>query len=212
MGSKGEIRKRILQARRALAPEEAAEKSARIVAQLLELPEYRVARTVMAYLDFRGEVQTGPFVRVALAQGKRVAVPVTEVASRRLVPSLLVRYPEEVAPGTWGIPEPLPEYVRPVPVEEIDLVVVPGVAFDPAGNRLGYGGGFYDRFLPLTRDDCFWVAPAFELQLVDRIEAGPCDCPVHCIVTEERILRPGLPRIGRGCSGGARGTVFRRGY
>lgn len=199
MGSKGEIRKRILAARRALAPEEVTEKSAHIVARLLDLPEYRAARTVMAYLDFRCEVQTGPFVRAALAQGKRVAVPVTEVAARRLVPSLLVRYPEEVAPGTWGIPEPRPECVRPVAVEEIDLVVVPGVAFDPAGNRLGYGGGFYDRFLPRTREDCFWVAPAFELQIVDRIEAGPCDCPVHCIVTEERILRPGRPRAGWGC-------------
>lgn len=199
MGSKGEIRKRILAARRALTPEEVTEKSIHIVARLLDLPEYRAARTVMAYLDFRREVQTGPLVVAALAQGKRVAVPVTQAAARRLIPSLLVRYPEEVAPGTWGIPEPRPEYLRPIPITEIDLVVVPGVAFDPAGNRLGYGGGFYDRFLPLTREDCFWVAPAFELQIVDRIEAGPYDCPVHCIVTEERILRPGRPRAGWGC-------------
>lgn len=197
--SKGEIRKRVLAARQALSAEELTRKSARIVALILELPEYRAARTVMLYLDFRCEVQTGPLVRAALAQGKRVAVPVTQVAARRLIPSLLVRYPEEVAPGTWGIPEPRPEYVRPVPVEEIDLVLVPGVAFDPQGNRLGYGGGFYDRFLPLTRADCFRVAPAFELQIVDHIQTGPFDCPVHCIVTEERILRPGRPRALAGC-------------
>ncbi|MBC7107014.1 MAG: 5-formyltetrahydrofolate cyclo-ligase, partial [Firmicutes bacterium] len=159
------MRKRILAARGALPPGEVAERSARIVARLMDLPEYRAARTVMAYLDFRSEVQTGALVRAALAQGKRVAVPVTQVAARRLIPSLLARYPEEVAPGTWGIPEPRPECVRPIPPDEIDLVVVPGVAFDPAGNRLGYGGGFYDRFLPLTGPDCFWVSPAFELQL-----------------------------------------------
>jgi 5-formyltetrahydrofolate cyclo-ligase len=96
----------------------------------------------------------------------------------------------DLVPGAWGIPEPregLPE----VPPQEMDLVLVPGSAFDAEGDRCGYGGGFYDTYLPLTRPGTPWVALAFELQLVPAVACEPHDLPVTVIVTEERVIRPG---------------------
>lgn len=188
---KSEIRKEILKARSALPAEEAAAKSALIVERLLALEEYRRAEVVMAYADFRNEVRTDRLIRESLARGKAVAVPFTDTREKRLIPSLLLSYPEDLAPGTWGIPEPAPGRLRPVEPAKIDLVVVPGVAFDIKGNRLGYGGGYYDRFLPQAKPGAFFVAPAFELQVVPEIEPGPHDCPVHCLVTEKRVVYTG---------------------
>lgn len=185
---KGEIRKRVLKARLALSTEEVDEKSVNILKRLLALEEYRQAAVLMTYVDFRNEVRTGDLIRESLARGKQVAVPFIDPRNRRLIPSLLLNFPEDLAPGVWGILEPAPGCLHPVEPAEIDLVVVPGVAFDEKGNRLGYGGGYYDRFLPQTRPGCFHVAPAFELQIWSKITPAPYDCRVHCLVTEKRVI------------------------
>lgn len=186
--SKSEIRKKVLQTRLALSRVEVGQKSAVIMKQLMALEEYRRADILMAYLDFRNEVRTGEFIRQSLAQGKKVAVPVTDLSSKRLTPSLLFNYPDDLVPDMWGILEPAPGCLRSLEPKEIDMVLVPGVAFDEKGNRLGYGGGFYDRFLPQTRPDTFYVAPAFELQIRPQVCLCPYDCPIHCLVTEERVI------------------------
>ena len=93
-------------------------------------------------------------------------------------------------PGCWGIPEPR-EGLEPVPPSRIDAVVVPGAAFDLDGQRCGYGGGFYDTYLPQTRPSVPRVALAFEAQIVDDIPCEPHDLPVTAIVTETRVIRPG---------------------
>jgi 5-formyltetrahydrofolate cyclo-ligase len=165
---------------------------------------WRRSRIVMVFLDFGSEVATAFVVERALAEGRTVAVPKTEVAERGLVVSVLADYPGDLAPGTWGIPEPRPGCLRPLPPDQVDLVLVPGVAFDPEGNRLGYGGGFYDRFLPLLRPGTPTVAPAFELQVVERVETGVYDIPVDLVVTEERVIdcravrRGALSNLGEG--------------
>lgn len=185
---KGELRKNILKIRQSLSPVEVDKKSARILAKVLALEEYRLARTLMLYVDFRHEVQTGELIRESMARGKLVAVPVTDIGNKQLTASLLLDYPGDLAPGAWGILEPAPGRLRPLGPEELDLVVVPGVAFDLQGNRLGYGGGFYDRFLPRTRPDAVRLGLAFELQLSPEVYSGPHDCPVHILVTEERVV------------------------
>jgi 5-formyltetrahydrofolate cyclo-ligase len=93
----------------------------------------------------------------------------------------------DTAPGHRGIPEPRPDVSR-VTVEAIDWVLVPGVAFDLAGGRLGYGGGFYDRLLPLLRPGTPRIAGAFDAQVVAHLPAAPHDLPVDCIVTETRMV------------------------
>ena len=173
-----------------MTPQEVAGKSAMILKRLLALVEYRRAAVIMTYVDFRNEVKTAELIKNSLALGKLLAVPLIDLQARQLIPSLLLDFPEDLAPNAWGILEPAPGRRRPLPPEKIDLVIVPGVAFDEKGNRLGYGGGFYDCFLPRTRADTFFVALAFELQIRPEIPTGPADCPVHCLVTEKRVIYP----------------------
>jgi len=182
------IRKEVLRERNALTPDAVAEKSARIVKKLVTVDGYRNAINIMTYINFRNEVQTGNFIRKAMAGGKRVSVPVTDVDNRRLTPSLLVDYPGDLQPGTWGIWEPKPECVRVLDPSELDLVVVPGVAFDLKGNRLGYGGGFYDRFLKVTKPGTVFVGLAFDFQIRPFIFPEVYDIPVHLLLTEYRLI------------------------
>jgi len=191
--SKSELRKAVLRARRALSPAEVAEKSALVIEKVLLMKEYLQADTIMVYLDFRNEVQTGPLVRHSLSAGKRVTVPLTDTANHKLIPSLLQNFPGDLQPGTWGILEPKPDCLRYVDPTEIDLVFVPGVAFDLSGNRLGYGGGFYDRFLLQTGPHTFFIALAFELQVKPCVYPDVHDIPVHWVVTENRLIRTAYP-------------------
>ncbi|MCL2337940.1 MAG: 5-formyltetrahydrofolate cyclo-ligase [Firmicutes bacterium] len=185
---KKELRKSVLSARNRLTAEEIKDNSHAVGDRFLTLEAYLRANTVMAYVNFSSEVQTGTIIRDALHRGKKVVVPITDVANKKLTPSQLLHFPEDLIPGTWGILEPRPECVRPVQPAEIDLVIVPGVAFDTSGNRLGYGGGFYDRFLLHTKPDCLYAALAFEMQIRPNVYPGEYDLPVHLLCTEKRVL------------------------
>ena len=118
----------------------------------------------------------------ALAEGKRVALP--KVKGMELELYEIGNFDLDVAPGAWGIPEP--EHGRPVKIEDIGLIVVPGAAFDESGNRIGYGAGFYDKLLLSYRGRT--AALAFELQIVTAVPADPHDIPVQKIVTEKRVI------------------------
>ena len=110
-----------------------------------------------------------------------------------MILSEIRQYPEEVEPGAYGIPEPKKEFIRRVDPDTVDLFVLPGVAFDVHGGRLGYGAGYYDRILVGTAPSRDFlrvslIALAFELQLVDRVPSSVHDVRVHKIVTEERVI------------------------
>jgi len=122
-----------------------------------------------------------------LAAGKTVVVPRVNTLARMLELYAVADLDRDVVPGHLGIPEPRPE--RPqVPRDAIEFVLVPGVAFDLAGRRLGYGGGYYDRLLPLLSPRAARVAGAFEIQLVDRVPAASHDVAVDAIITESRSV------------------------
>jgi len=127
-------------------------------------------------------------VPLTLAHGKRVVAPKTVHRERRMIISEVFDVENDLAPGLWNIPEPRPECLRPVDVSEIDLVIVPGVAFDERGNRLGYGGGYYDRFFTELRDGVPLVAVAFEVQVLPEVPVAPWDRRVDLIITESRII------------------------
>ena len=171
--------------------------SRRIVATLTAQPEYARARTVMWYLGIRSEVRTRPAVEEALASGRRIVVPYCTVdasGAGRLglwhLGSL-----EELTPGTWNIPEPprgrWGEPEKEVSPRELDLVVVPGVAFDRRGARLGNGRGYYDRLLAEVRPDAALLAPAFECQIFDEVVVGPDDVFVDKVITERNVYARG---------------------
>jgi len=157
-------------------------KSREIEERLFSLSEFKSARVILFFASFRSEVDTGPMIRRALAFGKRVVLP--KVKGTELVLYEISDLDKDVSPGTWGIPEP--HEPRPVMLEEIDLIIVPGAAYDEQGNRAGYGAGFYDKLLPTFKK--VTVALAFEFQIVPNVPTEMHDIPIKKIVTERRVI------------------------
>jgi 5-formyltetrahydrofolate cyclo-ligase len=136
----------------------------------------------MFFASFRSEVDTLPMIRHALAAGKRAILP--KVRGKDLALFEIRDFDKDTAPGAWGIPEP--REIMPVTVEDVDFMIVPGLAFDENGNRLGYGAGFYDRLLPYYKKET--AALAFEIQIVPEVPISSLDIPVKQIVTEKRTI------------------------
>jgi len=151
------------------------------------LPSFATARTLLVTLPFRSEWDTTRLARLALEQGKTVAVPRVDASARVLNLHSIADLGVDVAPGWGGIPEPR-DYRERIDPEAIDWILVPGLAFDRSGRRLGYGGGYYDRLLPLIPASAARVAGAYDLQLVPRVPAAPHDLLVDCIVTPSEIV------------------------
>jgi 5-formyltetrahydrofolate cyclo-ligase len=171
-----------LRRRVAIPAEHAAVAGKAIQDYVQRLPAFQNAEVVMAYVPIRNEVDTGGLIDAALAAGKHVAFPVTDTRRKEIYPRIVMRYPEDLVAGPFGINEPRPSCPVAAP-EEIDLILVPGVAFDAKGFRLGYGEGYYDRFLPLTSGTSIGLAYSF--QLVKTVFPEKHDWPVDFIVTEE---------------------------
>jgi len=185
--AKLEMRRRALAARDALPGAERARQSVAVCARAAALPELEAAATIMLFAAFRSEVDTGPLLSWALERGKTVCFP--RVLGPRVMAAYRITDPAaDLVPGAWGIPEPR-EGLDEVPPECMDVVVVPGAAFDAAGRRCGYGGGFYDTYLPRTRPGTPWVALAFETQLVDEVSCELHDLACGFLVTEARAIR-----------------------
>ena len=144
---------------------------------------FRRARFVCCYVALPYEVQTWRMIEDVLSRGKRVAVPVVQPGSNRLRLSE-VRDPDaELLPGAFGVWEPVHSALRPVDPGDLDLVLVPGLAFDRAGHRLGHGLGYYDRFLASLPRSIPTVGLAFAWQLVDRLPTSPHDYAVSAVLT-----------------------------
>ena len=185
--AKREMRARILRDRDAMAAEDRARASASIAASLLTREDFASSGTVLLTLPFGSEWDTRALLEAALARAKTVALPRVNLATRMLDICAITRLEHDAAPGYRGIPEPC-AHCSLIDVATIDWVLVPGVAFDPDGHRIGYGGGYYDRLLPLLRADARRVAAAFELQVVERVPAASHDVTVDAVVTEARSI------------------------
>ena len=183
------LRKDVLSRCELLPHEDVAAFSGSISEKLFALPEYQAAKTIMFFVNFNKEVVTLDMIPHSFSHGKRVIVPKTVQKERRMILSEIFDVKEDLAPGLWGILEPKKDKLRPVDAKEIDFVVVPGVAFDEQGNRLGYGGGFYDRFFNDLREGVPLVAVTYELQMVPQVPVAEWDRQVDIIITEERVIR-----------------------
>ena len=186
MDGKKEIRQRILGLRNALPPEMIAAASTEIVRRLTGLPGIRAAATLMVYLSFGSEVDTDALIRWGWAEGKRIAVPLCSPEGCCLTPCLIGDF-AELEKGHYGIREPRATCLRPADPGRIDAVLVPAVAFDSRGYRVGYGGGYYDRFLPRI-PRAVRIGVAFAGQVVAAVPAEAHDLPVDLIVTEEGLI------------------------
>jgi 5-formyltetrahydrofolate cyclo-ligase len=183
--AKARVRRRVLALRDAIPPEERARLGARVIDRFLELPELDGAGTVMAFWSFGSEVPTQPLIEALHGGGKRVALP--RIAAGDVWP-VVFEPGDRVLETSFGAREPAGT-LRLAP-EDVDVVAVPAVAFDRTGRRVGYGGGFYDRFLARTRSDALRAGIGFGAQVVDEeLPAGAFDLRVDVVVTESETLR-----------------------
>ncbi|MBI5388932.1 5-formyltetrahydrofolate cyclo-ligase [Candidatus Woesearchaeota archaeon] len=172
------LRKQFLDARNALAKEEIARKSNSIRKKLFSLPALREAKTIMFYVSFKSEVHTLGMIQRALSERKTVCVPYVD--KHEIRPSIIWSV-RELKPGHFGVPEPL--HPNPISPASVDVVIVPGVAFDKKGFRIGYGKGFYDKFLPQTRAKK--IGLCFASQLADKLPHEEHDVGMDVVITEK---------------------------
>jgi 5-formyltetrahydrofolate cyclo-ligase len=191
------IREQAHAARNALADKDGL--SQFICERLVASPEYKSAKTVMYYVDVRSEVRTRHYLQTALGHGKRIVVPYCIVDEE--LETFLLTDMNQLAIGMYKILEPRPEWRSvpelKVPVEELELIIVPGVAFDRVGGRLGHGKGYYDKLLEHARPETPLVALAFECQLFPEVPMQAHDIYMDQVVTESAVY-VGKGRSSRG--------------
>ena len=183
------LRRNRLATRDQIDPDIRQEKSRQIEELLTAHPLISAAEHLFIYVHFRSEVQTLALIRQLIAAGKTVSVPVTLIQQSRLLAVQLTDPDSQLASGCFGIPEPTRARIAEATVDpqSIDTVVLPGSVFDLAGGRLGYGGGFYDRFLTESAPRAVRVGLAFEMQLVEQVPMEPHDQFMDILVTEQQI-------------------------
>lgn len=184
--AKARLRAEMKGLRAALTPVELAAGAERAAARLQAEPAWRQARTVCLYASFRQELGTGPLLGAALQQGKRLVLPRAR-ADGTLGLHAVVDL-TGLRPNHLGIPEPTAADPVVTP-GEIDLFLVPGLAFDEEGRRLGYGAGFYDRLLAQARRDAACLGYGYDFQVSPEVPTEPHDQKLGMIVTPERCLR-----------------------
>lgn len=184
---KAALRRQIV-ARRAAVPEpQRRAASAAIAARLSDVIRARTARSILLYASFRAEVATHALIRDLLGHERRVALPRVNREANRLDLFWIGAFPDDCRPGPFGILEPRPDTCPAVQtLSDFDLLLIPGVAFNPQGYRLGYGAGYYDRLLS-GRPAAPVIGLAFEVQMVDDLPVDPWDRPVDALCTETSL-------------------------
>ena len=182
--AKRALRREILAERDALPADERSVRSEAIADRFLGLPEVADAQTVMAFWSFGSEVDTAPLIAGLRSRGATVALP--RIEGDAVVP-VLATPGAPMTETSFGAMEPAEG--RVLEVAELDLVVVPGVAFDRRCDRVGYGGGYYDRLLAMRRDGTAAIAIAFSSQIVDLVPTGAIDRRIDGVVTETEVIR-----------------------
>jgi len=183
------MRRLLLAERDRLSPATRAAESGRIVASLVALPFFSEKQHFFIYCHYRSEVSTDTLLAYCLEQGKTVGVPMSLPEQAQMLAVVITDPVHDLAPGYKGIPEPLPALARDwlLPPTAIEVAVIPGAVFDRTGHRLGYGLGFYDRFLALA-PQAIRIGLAFSCQMVERIPALDHDVPMDMVITEREIL------------------------
>lgn len=170
------LRKQIRQQKRAMTEQQIVEKSAALAQLFAQSEAYRSAKTIYGYLPYNQEVRTVPMLQKALDDGKRVAVPKCYGDEMRFI---YLDDLTKVENGYCNIPEPIAD--GPIADDPTALVLMPGLAFDPQGHRMGYGGGFYDKFL-VQEPNHPTLALCYDFQMMDHLETEAHDIPVDTVL------------------------------
>lgn len=187
MQDKAGLRRELLRRRDHIPPVVRKVKDREIEARLYGLDEFISAKVIFFFASFRTEADTSGMITKSLQEGRKVILPKVEGKDLGLYE---IKGIAELRPGYMDIPEPsVLSDDRRADINEVDLIIIPGAAFDEAGNRIGYGGGYYDRLLSGLQKDIPVVAPAYEEQVEDCIPSEPHDIRVQMIVTDRRVIR-----------------------
>lgn len=187
MKCKAHLRRAAVAQRDDLSAQEIRRCSAAASSRLFQLPEVAAAHTIMFFVSFGSEIDTLPMIETALAQGTRVVAPRAHPDSRELTPCQIRSIAEDLALGAHNIREPK-AHCPPIPLDEIDVIIVPAAAWGEDGYRVGYGGGYYDRFLSRV-PHAARVGLGLEIQTVPRVPREPQDLPVDILVTDAGVRR-----------------------
>lgn len=180
---KEKFRKAILEKLKRHSLELRRQKSDAIIQKLKQDSVYRTSRAVMFYVPLAAEVNTTRLLEEALSKGQTVVVPFVSQANQALMAVQIGDPDRDLIPGTYGIKEPRKELVKPFEVSQLDLIFVPGLAFDQKGHRLGRGKGYYDRFLKTVPKRVMRYGLAFDFQVFDSIPVNATDISVDRVIT-----------------------------
>ncbi|HHV95440.1 MAG TPA: 5-formyltetrahydrofolate cyclo-ligase [Clostridiaceae bacterium] len=194
------IRKRILEKRNAMAKSEVESKSKIIIEKLMSMDAWIKSNLIMSYVNFGNEVITTDFINKSLSEGKRIAVPFVAklpTGNKAIIPCEINSLDNDLEKSSFGILEPKPNNRKEVDCVDIDLIIVPGIAFDNNKYRIGFGAGYYDRFLQSVKEehlkrkskvDYVTIGIAFEEQIVEFLPVESHDIPLDIIITEKRMI------------------------
>lgn len=182
LSSKQNLRKSMLSKLSMLKEVDRAKKSLLVKEKLFECLEYKGAKTILFYASLKNEVETDMMIKEARVQGKNIGLPVILEKENRIMPFMAPDFDKHLKIGTYGIREPEREFAKPMSLEEINLIIVPGLAFDLEGNRLGRGRGYYDRLLQALPEQAPTIGIAFDFQIVEDLPHSSKDSPVNKVI------------------------------
>lgn len=186
---KKQVREQVIKLRDSQSEDKILSKSKIIKDELFDFEYFKKSNIIMFYVSFRSEVKTDFIIKESLKLGKKVVLPQADPKNKKLNIFQVTNFEEDLKEGIWGILEPK-DACKKIDIKNIDLVIVPAVAYDMRGYRVGYGGGYYDKFLSEfynSNKNGKTIGLAYELQIIDKIPADEFDQKVNFIVTEERI-------------------------
>jgi len=185
--AKKEIRKALVNKRKKLSEDTRQLWSRKITDLFINKLYSPQVNKIMAYLPIKGEVDTYPLIKWGIEKGISIFVPRTDPKSKTMKPIKITDLNNDLIVGAYGIYEPKDDLKETIAKTEIDIIIVPGVAFDESGYRLGYGGGYYDKFLDKASLDTINAAFSYEFQVVSELPREAWDKRVDAIITEEKV-------------------------
>jgi len=183
---KDKVRRELIVLRKNLSKDEVFEKSNKIKNRLFKMKEFKEASSILFYVSYDNEVYTHEMIKDCIKNKKNVVVPVTDKKNKKLIFSKLENW-DDLSPGAYNILEPNKEKIKEISINEIDLIIVPGVGFDENGNRIGHGKGYYDNLLK-NSTKALHIGLTFESQILKQIPIDAQDIPVKKIITEKRLI------------------------
>lgn len=184
---KKQLRKKILNERKKLSKEEVNTLSEKIISYLIKMEEFKNSKTIMTYLSFKEEVNTFKLIEKMMDLEKNVLTTYTDKNKNIIVPCKLKDLDESLDENPFGYLEPKEDLIEEVDPGQIDLIITPGLAFDKKGNRIGYGGGYYDKLLARA-PQAIKIALSYDFQILSKVPSGKFDIAVDYIVTPTKII------------------------